>query len=177
MEVLFENRYRMTRRRFLDMAAHPVRKAALPLAWILLLVLTLSVAFYSLTAQDPLGAGVFLLLSAGCAFRIFFFVPFRAARRFQSLVRAQGAEEWDRTIRIADDGILAEDGSVAMTYGWDQVAELKAVPGYLVLLLKGPELVRLDLEGFSTGTADAFAEYVRAAHPGVAVAPTGSGSR
>jgi len=166
MDVLFENRYRMTRQRFLDMAAHPVRKSPLPLAWILLLVLALSVAFYSATAADILGAGAFLVLAAGCAFRIFFFASFRAAGRFRSLVRVQGSEEWDRVVRFAD-GILAQDGAVEAVYGWDQVAELKAVPGYLVLLLKGPELIRLDRSGFTAGTAEEFVDFVRSAHPEV----------
>jgi hypothetical protein len=165
MDVRFENRYRMTRQRFLDMAAHPVRKPSLPLAWILLLVLSLSVAFYSATASDALGAGAFLVLAAGCAFRIFFYAPFRAAGRFRSLARVQGAQEWERVIRFTEDGIAAQDGVVEAAYGWDRVAELKAVPGYLVLLLKGPELIRLDRSGFTAGAAEEFVSYVRSAHP------------
>jgi hypothetical protein len=176
MDDLFENRYRMTRRRFLDMAAHPVRKVPLPLAWILLLVLALSVAFYSATAADALGTAAFLLLAAGCAFRIFFYASFRAQFRFRSLARVQGAEEWERVVRIAD-GIVAQDGAVEAVYGWDRVAELKAVPGYLVLLLKGPELIRLDRDGFTAGTAEEFIDHVRASHPEIRIDLTGSGSR
>lgn len=160
MELLFENRYMMSKRRLTEWAKHPIKKNMMIIMWIGIMVCTFFMFIFSLIINDRVFSAIFLLLAAFSGYRAFFRYKILLSKQFSVIATTQGKEEWERVIQFTNS-IMVNDGNTKAEYQWSQIIELINDNDYLILVFKKGIGIRLDKKGFTKGSTDCFLEFVK----------------
>lgn len=160
MELLFENRYMMSKKRLMEWAKHPIKKNMMINIWIGIMVCTFFMFIFSLVVNAKLFSAFFLLLSAFSGYRAFFRYKILLTKQFSVIAITQGKEEWERVIQFTNC-IIVNDGNTKTEYQWSQIMGLIDDSDYLILLFQRGIGIRLDKKGFTKGSTDSFLEFVK----------------
>ncbi|MDP4089119.1 MAG: YcxB family protein [Bacillota bacterium] len=160
MEVLFENRYMMTKERYMDWVKNPIRKNYFVIFWLVLMVFTTLMFIISILSNDMLFSFFYVLMAVFCIYRAVFRRKMLSSKYFKSLAVNQGAEEWERVIQFTDN-IAIKDGNTTVQYQWEQIDKLIENEKYLILTLKNKLGIRISKDGFTKGTPDTFIQYIK----------------
>jgi hypothetical protein len=166
MEILFENRYTMSKERFMDWASNPIRKNHFVIMWLVIMSFTVFLLLNSILNQDIFSSVFSLFFTMFCIYRAFFRSKMMVSKQFKVLVMTQGANEWERVIQFTDY-ILVIDGVTTTKYKWSQVAELIDSKDYLVLMLNKRVGLRIEKDQFTKGTPDTFLQFVKDQYPSI----------
>ncbi len=170
----FENRFIITKERYMDWVKHPIKKSMnylLRFAWIALLVFALGIIALQIISNNI----SLIIFSCGlalfCVYRVFFRVNIIANKQFIQTVYMQGAEEWERVTTFSDD-IAILDGCSETHFDYDKVTELVDSQNYLALGI-GPGLgksyLRLAKNGFGQNTEKEFVEFMKSTYPHISM--------
>ena len=173
---MFENRYTITEKIYVDWTVHPVLLGKSRRRFPLLLTVLLAACAVMLVMAFADGNGtyslLYALLLAGVAFRLFGYDAMLSRRQFRRL-RAGKPGEWKRVLRFDGDGITVEDdGQVLAEKTCGQLQEVRDMEPWLALIFEGGVVVRADKGGFfREGAAcgqEAFLAFLRERCPGAA---------
>jgi len=159
MEILFENRYTMTKELFFLWAKNPIKKNYFWIFWLVFMVITIIMAIYSALNEDIIFSAFYVLLAAFCIYRGYFRNRVLLAKHFKVLSVNQGSTEWVRIVQFADF-IKVSDGNTITQYQWSQIMKVIENEKYYILLLQDGLGIRLDKNGFTKGTSDTFLQYI-----------------
>ena len=173
---MFENRYTITEKIYVDWTEHPVALGRARRRFPILLTLLAAACAVMLVMAFLDGNGtyacLYALLLAGVAFRLFGYDAMLARRQFRRL-RAGKPGEGKRVLRFDGDGITVEDdGQVLAEKTCGQLQEVRDMEPWLALIFEGGVVVRADKGGFfREGAAcgqEAFLAFLRERCPGAA---------
>lgn len=168
MEILFENRYRMTRERYKEWAKNPIKKNYFTIIWFILMIFTIFLSIISVLSGDMYFIILSILMIVYCMYRGFFRRKLLLAKQFKVISTNQGVTEWDRIIQFSDN-ITVIDGNTTTEYKWDQIVSMTDSKNYLILVFKNEFGIRLDKNGFTKGTSENFIEYMRKEHQSIII--------
>lgn len=160
MEILFENRYIMSKERYMDWVRRPIRKNYFFIMWVVILSFTVFLFLICILNQDITFSGFSLFLTIFCIYRAFFRSKMMISKQFKVLAMTQGANEWERVIQF-NDNIVVIDGVTTTKYNWSQVIELIDSKDYIILMLNKRLGLRLEKDGFSKGSSDTFLQFFK----------------
>ena len=170
---MFENRYTITEKIYVDWTVRPVllsrSRRRIPILPSLLLVACSVMLVMAVHSHDWKYAGLYGLLLACVAFRLFGYEAMLARRQFRRL-RAQKADQWRRELRFTEEGITVEDdGETLAEKTYEEVQEVRDAGAWLALIFQGGVVVRADKQGFFQGgeacSQEAFLAFFRAKCP------------
>lgn len=150
---MFENRYTITKKLYVDWAVHPVmlggqthrRFSLLSLGVLAVGVVMLVPAVIS---QDWKYAGMYALLLAAVLFRMFGYERILAGQQYSKL-RAGKDGKWDRVVSFEDKQIrIRDDGKLLAVKEYSRVEEVRNMKDGMALVLEGGIIIRLDKAGF-----------------------------
>lgn len=170
----FENRFLITKERYMNWVKHPIKKSMnyiMRIAWIVLLIFTAGIIFYQVISNDI----SLILFSCGlallCIYRVFFRVSIIANKQFKHTVMIQGTDKWERVTTFTDE-ITVSDGCSVTQFDYDKITELVDYKDYLALGI-GPGLnksyLRLAKDGFGQKTAREFVEFIKHSYPKIPI--------
>lgn len=163
MEVLFENRYTMSKDRYVNWAKHPIdliKKNVIVFMWLCIMLITSFMSVFCIVNND-LGSSVFyLFMTAFCIYRSFFRAKMLLSKQFKAIAISQGKEEWERVIQFSNS-IIVNDGNSKIEYHWSQVNKLIIDKDYIILVFQKGLGIRVDKNGFIKGTTDSFLDYIK----------------
>lgn len=170
----FENRFTITKKRYMNWVKHPIKKSMnyiMRIGWVVLLIFTVGIIFYQAISKDI----SLILFSCGlalfCIYRVFFRVSIVANKQFNQTAALQGAEEWERVTTFTDEITVAEGCSVTQ-FDYKNVTEMVDYKDYLALGIgpgRNKSYLRLAKDGFGQHTDKEFVEFIKREHPGVLV--------
>lgn len=171
MKSSFENRYRMSKGRYMEWIKRPIpdsRKKRVPsnIIWGAFSAVAIYLAIKNFMDGEYVVAACFLLLVLISVFSVFFMTGFVGMRDFRKLAKFQGAEEWDRVIQFADK-ITFLDGKTRAQYSYDMFSELVNSGSYLALRLKQGPYMRLYKDSFKNCTPAEFTEFMKQKNPDI----------
>ncbi len=143
MDILFENRYTVTRERFLDWIKNPIKKRRIMILWTILTFFTGYMFLILILNQQLLFASIYLGLTAFCVYTGFFRFKLLAIKHYKLLSTNQGTVEWERIIQFSDC-ITVVDGNTTTQYMWNQIDKALDSKNYLVLVVNSGVGIRLD---------------------------------
>lgn len=167
---MFENRYTITKKLYVDWAVHPVmlggqtrRRGSL----LTLLVLAVGVVMLvpTVISQDWKYAGLYTLLLAAVLFRMFGYERVLAGQQYAKL-RAGKDGHWDRVVYFEDRQIrIRDDGKLLAVKEYSRVEEVRTMKEGMALVLEGGIIIRLDKDGFyvddEKSDAEAFLAFMK----------------
>ncbi|WP_343210655.1 YcxB family protein [Anaerolentibacter hominis] len=161
-QILYENRYKVTRERYLDWAKHPVIKSGrtiLEISWIVLMAVFLITTVIMVIGDRLWTALLYGVLAVFSFYRAFLRTKMLASRQFQILAGVQGGQEWTRVIRFYEDCITTADGNTTTQYRYDTITGIVEKRGYLSIVF-GRVCIRMDRNGFCRGTEKEVKEFL-----------------
>ena len=160
---MFENRYTITKKLYVDWAMNPVmlggqtrRRGTL----LTLIVLAVGVVMLvpTIINQDWKYAGLYTLLLAAVLFRMVGYEAVLAGRQYNKL-RAGKDGSWDRVVYFEDKQIrIRDDGKLLAVKDYNRVEEVRTMKAGVALILEGGIIIRLDKNGFFRDDAPVDAE-------------------
>ena len=171
---MFENRYIITKKLYVDWAKHPVmlgsksrRRFPLLLAGVLAVGSVMLVM--ALVSQDWKYSGLYAALLAAVLFRLFGYDAMLARQQYNQL-RAGKDGDWKRVVYFEEDQIrIRDDDKLLAVKDYDRVEEVRDLGGGLALILEGGVIVRLDKDGFYQNeekkSAEEFAAFLKGKCP------------
>lgn len=173
MRASIENRYSMTRARYLDWVKHPVpgrgkKRISTNFIWVGFSVITLYLSIKSFADGEYVIAACFFLLALISIFSVFFMTGLAGLREFRKMAKFQGAEEWERVIRFSDE-VTFQDGKAKSRFSYDMFTELVKTGDYLALRLNRGLYLRLYKNGFKSCEAAEFIEFIKQKNPNIKV--------
>jgi hypothetical protein len=166
MEILFENRYKMTKERFMNWAKNPIKKNYLIVLWLILMIITIYMSITSIFNRDIFFSAFYLFLTMFCIYRGFFRTKILISKQFKVLAITQGVDRWERVIQFADC-ITVIDGITTTKYKWSQIVKLIDNKDYLILTLNNKLGLRIEKDGFTKGTPDSFLQFIISKYPSI----------
>lgn len=166
MDILFENRYTVTKERWMDWGNNPIKKNHINVIWIILMIIMLLLFLNSILNGFNLFSTFYILMTGFCIYRGFFRRKLLLVRHFKLIARNQGAIEWERVIQFTDD-IIVIDGNTTSRYQWVQVVKCIENKNYLILVLGNGLGIRVDKSGFTKNTYENFLKYVKNQFPNI----------
>lgn len=166
MEILFENRYTMTKEQLMDWANNPIKKNYFKIMWIILMILMIAMFCNSILSGDIMFLALYLLMTAYCIYRGFFRNKIILRRQFKIIASNQGAMEWKRVIQFTDS-ITVIDGNRTSLYQWNQVIKFIETKNYFILVFKYGIGIRVDKNGFTKNTYENFLQYIKNEFPNI----------
>ncbi len=166
MEILFENRYKMTKKRFMNWAKNPIKKNYFVVLWLILMIITIFMSITSFFNQDIFFSAFYLFLTMFCIYRGFFRTKILISKQFKVLAITQGLDGWERVIEFADC-ITVIDGITTTQYKWSQIVKLIDNKDYLILMLNNKLGLRIEKDGFTKGTPDSFLQFIKSKYPSI----------
>ncbi len=161
MEVLFENRYTVSRRMLLSFA----RGASFSQRFffrfsivgmgICLLAIAYCLVFLPGDWDAILSPAVSFLLCA----MLFFFPNLTARILYRNTIRLHGGTVPETVIRFSDE-ITMEEGTLSVRFGYRQVTKIRETKLLYVLMLGKDSGIILDKSGFSVGDLAAFRSFI-----------------
>jgi len=130
MEILFENRYIMSKERYMDWARKPIKRNYFIIMWLVIMSFTVFLFLNFILNQDLISSIFSLFLTMFCIYRAFFRSKILISKQFKVLAMTQCANEWERVIQFTDY-IVVIDGVTTTKYNWSQVVELIDSKDYL----------------------------------------------
>ena len=159
MEKLFENRYTMSKERYISWAKNPVKKNKLNLIWYVLTFFIAMTMIQAIISRDYLIIPFYLVLIAYCIYRSVFQTRMLFIKQYKANAATQGKSEWERIIRMSES-IKVEDGNIKAQYQWEQVKEYYESKNDFIIVFKNGSGIRLDVEGFTQGTYNEFMVFI-----------------
>jgi hypothetical protein len=173
-KMVFENRFVVTRERYMDWVKQPIKgssRGILKIAWTVLFILMLGLVVPAAVYSEILYAYIALIFALVSGYRAFLRTRYMANKQFKQTVYMQGAEQWERVTTFAED-ITVADGCSVVHFDYDKATELVDMKDYLALGIgpgRNKSYLRLAKEGFGQNTYKEFTEYVRREHPHIPV--------
>ena len=150
---MFENRYTITKKLYVDWAMHPVMlngQTRRRFSLLTLAVLAVGVAMLvpTIISQDWKYAGLYTLLLAAVLFRMIGYEAVMAGRQYRKL-RAGKDGNWDRVVYFEENQIrIRDDGKLLAVKEYERVEEVRVLKDCVALILEGGIIIRLDKTGF-----------------------------
>lgn len=166
MEILFENRYIMTKERWMDWANNPIKKNHFTIMWIILMIFTLYLFLNSILSGDIIFSTFYIFMTVFCIYRGFFRTKLLLIKQFKLIASNQGVIEWERVIQFTDI-ITVIDGNTTSHYQWIQVTKFIENKNYLILVLKNGLGIRVDKNGFTKNIYENFLKYIENQFPNI----------
>jgi hypothetical protein len=152
-QIQFENRFTITKERYMDWVKHPIKKSMRyyeRIAWIGLLVLMLFLVIAQLSAGSMVILYITGALALLCIYRAFFRPAIIANKQFSQFTAMQGSAEWERVTTFTDE-MTVSDGCSVTAFDYDKITEIVDYKGYIALGI-GPGMnksyLRLKKDGF-----------------------------
>lgn len=171
MKSVIENRYRMTKARYLDWALHPIpgknkKRISSNFIWAGFSVLTAYLAVKGFVDADYVVAACFMLLTLISVFSVFFMTRIAGWREYKKMAKYQGTDEWERAIRFSDS-ITFTDGRLKSELTYDMFTELVKTRDYLALRLSRGSYLRLYKKGFKKCSESEFIDFIKQKNPNI----------
>jgi len=167
---MFENRYTITAKLYVDWARHPVMmgdrsRRPLPLLPCGILVVSAVVMVAAFRNGDMIYTGLSALLLAAMLVRLFAYDAILAYGQYRKL-RAGKSGAWSRVVQFAPDQIMIrDDGKLLATKPYERVERVQDLGDWMALLLEGGVMFRLDKAGFwqddEKQSAEAFKVFLK----------------
>lgn len=167
---MFENRYTITKKLYVDWAVHPVmlggqtrRRFSLLSLGVLAVGVVMLVP--TLISQDWKYAGLYALLLAAVLFRMLAYDAILAGQQYNKL-RSGKDGKWDRVVSFENKQIrIRDEGKLLAVKEYDRVEEVRDMKGGIALILEGGIIIRLDKNGFylddAKSDAAAFSAFMK----------------
>lgn len=156
MDVLFQCTFTVDKKRYLSWArennAYPIRRA-LTICWCAIAAALLACALYTRWY-------VLLWFFLFAVYRAFFRYRLLAVRQYSLLSRQYGTENWTRSISFEEGNIVTAEGSLSINTPYTDVTGIAEKDGYIRLLLKNKNVIRLYSDCFTTGTWEECRDYI-----------------
>jgi len=166
MEVLFENRFMMTKQEIRDFFLKHFRCKYTSFLWLAVALPASAVSVVSILRETSVFPYAFLAIF--CGYMGLSFYRSLASNTYKQLSILQGASEWEMRTQISEE-IAVACGKSQARYQWGQITRVRDRNGYILLYLQKSVFLRLRKDAFTKGDPEAFFEYVRSEHPGVRV--------
>lgn len=166
MEILFENRYTMTKERWIDWINNPIKKNHFTIMWLIFIIFTLFLFLNSILSGDIIFSAFYILMTAYCIYRGFFRNRILLIKHFKLIASNQGVMEWERVIQFTDI-ITVIDGNITAHYQWNQVFKFIENKNYFILVFKYRIGIRVDKNGFTKNTYEEFLQYIKSEYPNI----------
>ena len=167
---MFENRYTITKKLYVDWAVHPVMlggqtRRRFSLLSLGVLAVGIAMLVPTLISQDWKYAGMYALLLAAVLFRMFGYERVLAGQQYNTL-RAGKNGKWDRVVYFEDKQLRIRDaGKLLAVKDYDRVEEVRTMKDGMALVLEGGIIIRLDKDGFyadnEKSDAQAFLSFMK----------------
>ena len=167
---MFENRYTITKKLYVDWAVHPVMlggqtRRRFSLLSLGVLAVGIAMLVPTLISQDWKYAGMYALLLAAVLFRMLGYERVLAGQQYNKL-RAGKNGKWDRVVYFEDKQIrIRDEGKLLAVKDYDRVEEVRTMKDGMALVLEGGIIIRLDKDGFyadnEKSDAQAFLSFMK----------------
>lgn len=167
---MFENRYTITKKLYVDWAIHPVMlggqtRRRFSLLSIGVLAVGVVMLVPAVISRDWKYAGLYALLLAAVLFRMFGYNAVMAGQQYNKL-RAGKDGDWDRVVYFEEDQIrIRDDGKLLAVKEYARVEEVRTMKDGMALVLEGGIVIRMDKNGFylndQKSTAEAFVAFMK----------------
>ena len=150
---MFENRYTITPKLYVDWARHPVMlggqsRRPLPLLPCGILAGSAVLMVVALINQDWTYTGLSALLVAAMLVRLFGYDAILARQQYKK-IRAGKPADWNRVVQFAPEQIMIrDDDKLLATKTYERVERVQDLGGWMALVLEGGIMFRLDKSGF-----------------------------
>jgi hypothetical protein len=171
METLIENKYSVTKEKYMDWVMHPAKKNRLyeqKLLWTAIALFTVYVFIQSILGGDAFFSAYAILMTVFCIYRGFFRMKILASKQFDLLAKSQGASEWERTIKFSDR-IKAVDGNTTTQYLYENFKELIDCGDCVALVIDPKQSIRLYKNRFTKGSLKELIDFIKTEHSNIAV--------
>lgn len=116
--------------------------------------------FVAVTSQNPIGLGIYGTCFVVSFAAMFLSPPLMRRELKETERRLHNGKKCQTTVTFYDDSIQMSEGTVSMTFTYDQIQKVRRLKQSIVLMIGKNNAILLKPDGFKTGNEDEFLSFI-----------------